>query len=157
MCPHQVYHRGAAEEAEDDDEGGGEGEICGGASLGISPENAAFNYQWAGSTVQEAPPAIKFEDYSHLVSPATRQELEELIHDKKLPYQPSEFQKVGASILANGHNLFVVYPTGEGKMTLALLAAMLLQRKRQQPQGVTILTQPLTSECFGPCPTGKLN
>ena len=148
MCPHQVYYRGGAAEAEDEDDDGGEGQIYGGASLGISSENAAFNYQWAGSTVQEAPPAIKFEDYAHLISASTRQELEDLIHDKNLPYQPSEFQKVGASILANGHNLFVVYPTGEGKMTLGLLAAQLLRRKRQQPKGVTILTQPLTSECF---------
>ena len=43
MCPHQFYYRGVAAEAEDEDEDGGEGQIYGGASLGISSENAAFN------------------------------------------------------------------------------------------------------------------
>ena len=120
------------------------------SNLGISVENATFNYQWAGSTIEETPSSIKFEDYEHLISPSTTEELEELLAEKKLPYKASEFQKMGASILASGHNLFVVYPTGEGKMTLALLAAQLLRQKRREPHGVTIITQPLTSEYNGP-------
>ena len=136
-----------SEQEEEHDDGGGE------TVLGISAENALHNYNWAGTSVAEVPPLIDPANYAHLLLPGVREKLNELVEDTpELPYQPSEVQLLGASILGSGHDMFLVFPTGEGKMTVGLLAAMLLRRIKQQPKGVTILTQPLTRKYQWQCP-----
>ena len=42
-------------------------------------------------------------------------------------------------------NLILVSPTGSGKMNVPLLATLVLRRKLNNPKGVCIITQPLTS------------
>jgi superfamily II DNA helicase RecQ len=47
-------------------------------------------------------------------------------------------------MLAMGRSVVMVVPTGEGKMTVPLLAAHMLRQTRQLPGGVVVITQPLT-------------
>ena len=42
-------------------------------------------------------------------------------------------------------NLILVSPTGSGKMNIPLLATLVLRLKVNNPKGVCIVTQPLTS------------
>ena len=50
-------------------------------------------------------------------------------------YQPSEVQLLGASILGSGHDLFLVFPTGEGKMTVGLLSKRAPKRISESEDG----------------------
>ena len=116
--------------------------------LGITEEDAHFNYLRAGTLVPECQSTIRIEDYrAHLV-PGVEEQLELLLSELNMPYQLTEFQRTGACVLASGKSLFLVLPTGEGKLTVGLLAAHLLRRVRHQPCGVAIITQPLTRESY---------
>ena len=93
--------------------------------------------------------SIKMEDYRDHIDEGVEEELNRLVGELDIPYELSEFQRTGACILASGKSLFLILPTGEGKLTVGLLGAHLLRRVRNQPNGVTIITQPLTRELFG--------
>ena len=72
------------------------------------------------------------------------EELDRLVTELNIPYELTEFQRIGACVLGSGKSLFLIVPTGEGKLTVGLLAPHLLHRVRNQPNGVAIITQPLT-------------
>ena len=133
-----------ADSEKEDEQGEGSG---GKAKLGITTENALHNYSWAGTPVEETLPSVDPDRYAHLVRPGVREKLDSILEETpELPYQPTDVQMLGASLLGSGHDLFLVFPTGEGKMTVGLLGALLMRRIKQQPRGVAILTQPLTRE-----------
>jgi superfamily II DNA helicase RecQ len=94
--------------------------------------------------VPEAEPRIKEEDFKDVMDPEVLSQFEELVAELELPYKPVVFQRVGAVALGSGHNVVMVIGTGEGKMTVPLLSALLARRTQGQPKGVTIITQPLT-------------
>ena len=138
-------------EDEDTDDEGVDGE-AGEESrdlLGITADQALFNYNRAGTLVPENRMSIKMEDYRDHIDEGVEEELNRLVGELDIPYELSEFQRTGACILASGKSLFLILPTGEGKLTVGLLGAHLLRRVRNQPNGVTIITQPLTRELFG--------
>ena len=116
--------------------------------LGISDSNAQFNYERAGTLVAEGKLPIKIEDYKDHILPGVEDELDRLLLELNIPYALTEFQRTGACVLASGNSLFLILPTGEGKLTVGLIAAHLLRRVRNQPNGVAIITQPLTRESF---------
>ena len=116
--------------------------------MGISEGNAQINYERAGSLVEEGKLPIKMEDYKDQISPGLEDELDRLLLELSIPYELTEFQRTGACVLASGKSLFLIMPTGEGKLTVGLVAAHLLRRVRNQPNGVAIITQPLTRESF---------
>ena len=74
------------------------------------------------------------------------EELDRLVTELNIPYELTEFQRVGACVLGSGKSLFLIVPTGEGKLTVGLLASHLLRRIRNQPNAVAVITQPLTRE-----------
>jgi superfamily II DNA helicase RecQ len=78
------------------------------------------------------------------MDPAVVRDFEEVVEEAKLPYKPVSFQRVGAVALGGGHSVIMVIGTGEGKMTVPLLAAQLARRTQRRPKGVTVITQPLT-------------
>ena len=133
-----------------EDEEGGRGAVDDGRDgLGISAANALYNYNRAGTLVPETKPTIRMEDYSDHINPGVEDELNRLVEELDIPYKLTEFQRIGACVLGSGKSLFLTLPTGEGKLTVGLLGAHLLRRTRNQPNGVTIITQPLTRESFG--------
>ena len=84
------------------------------------------------------------------------EELDRLVTELNIPYELTEFQRIGACVLGSGKSLFLIVPTGEGKLTVGLLASHLLRRVRNQPNGVAIITQPLTREFLLPLPQLKI-
>ena len=138
-------------EDEDTDDEGVDGEAVEESRdlLGITADQALYNYNRAGTLVPENRMSIKMEDYRDHIDEGVEEELNSLVGELDIPYELSEFQRTGACILASGKSLFLILPTGEGKLTVGLLGAHLLRRVRNQPNGVTIITQPLTRELFG--------
>ena len=113
--------------------------------LTITKEHAASNYLRAGVPVSEPEAEIKYEDFARILDPRVEHELEAVLADDvDLPYALADFQRIGVVALAGGQNLVMVIGTGEGKMTVPLLASLVIRRTKNKPKGVTIITQPLT-------------
>ena len=115
-------------------------------SLGITEGQAQFNYERAGKLIPEQKQPINIEDYKDHLLPGVVEELDRLVTKLNIPYELTEFQRVGACVLGSGKSLFLIVPTGEGKLTVGLLASHLLRRIRNQPNAVAVITQPLTRE-----------
>ena len=113
--------------------------------LAITKEHATANYLRAGVPTLEQEAEIKYEDFAHALDPRVEQELEAVLAEEvHLPYALVDFQRIGVVALAGGQNLVMVIGTGEGKMTVPLLASLVIRRTQNKPKGVTIITQPLT-------------
>ena len=113
--------------------------------LAITKEHATSNYLRAGVPVLEQEAEIKYEDFAHVLDARVEQELEAVLAEEvNLPYALADFQRIGVVALAGGQNLVMVIGTGEGKMTVPLLASLVIRRTQNKPKGVTIITQPLT-------------
>ena len=113
--------------------------------MGISLVQARANYDNAGVEVQEEPEGITVADNADLMDSATNSILDEILEGIKLPYIVADFQRVAINILGQMKSLVLVSPTGSGKMTIPLLASLVLRRKLGIPKGVVIVTQPLSS------------
>ena len=94
--------------------------------------------------VPEQEAQIKREDYAAILDPIVESELETVLEEIRLPYELADFQQVGVVALAAGKNVVMVVGTGEGKMTVPLLASLVIRRTQKKPKGVTVITQPLT-------------
>ena len=112
--------------------------------ISISREHAKANYKRAGTEVPEKVSNIKVEDYAKIMDKDVEELLDQIIKEVKLKYTLSDFQRVATVALGGGKNVVMVMGTGEGKMTVTLLAALLVRMTHGHPQGVTIVTQPLT-------------
>ena len=113
--------------------------------LSISAEQARFNYEQAGNLVQEEPDRISVSGNQHWMDPAIDGILDDVVDKIGMTYKPAEFQRVAINSLAQMENLVLVSPTGSGKMNVPLLATLVLREKLNNPYGVALITQPLTS------------
>ena len=111
--------------------------------LAISREHAKANYNRAGTEVPEIVSNIKVEDFSNVMDHKIEKLFEDVVQEVKLPYEPAPFQRVATVALGGGKNVVMVMGTGEGKMTVTQLAALLIRKTHGHPKGVTIVTQPL--------------
>ena len=99
---------------------------------------AEENYRRAGCLVPEPRSEIEEAKYSRFLGHTNCLLFDEV--SKKLPYTPAPFQKIGACALASGHHLALRIATGEGKMSVPLLAISMLTL---DAPGKVIITQPL--------------
>ena len=113
--------------------------------LSISAEQARLNYEQAGKCVQEEPDRISVAGNAHWMESSIDALLDDVVAQIGMPYKPAEFQRVAINSLGQLENLVLISPTGSGKMNVPLLAALVLRKKFNNPQGVAIITQPLTS------------
>ena len=118
---------------------------AGGDGLAISQELARRNYREAGSTVEEQGEPIKLQDYASMLDTTVLGQLEELLSTLGLPYSLVDFQRIAVVTLGMGRSVVLVVPTGSGKMTVPLLAALLVRLIQGVPRGVTLITQPLSA------------
>ena len=108
------------------------------ASLGLSESIAKNNYMKAGTLVEEPPSHIVEEKYKAILVPRLCEDFEKVV--QHLPYTPVAFQKIGAIALASGHHVALRVATGEGKMSVPLIAIEMLNL---HGPGKVIVTQPL--------------
>ena len=118
---------------------------CEDLDLSISSRLAQANLKASGSLVPEDTDQITIEKNMHLMTDEVTDLLEKTLDEVKPPYQLAEFQQVAINVLGQMKNLILVSPTGSGKMTVPLLAVLVLRLKLDNPKGVAIVTQPLTS------------
>ena len=97
--------------------------------LGIDKRLADFNYQSAGVEVMEDVDRISVEMYRHLMNTKIDSLLDTEVSNLKLPYKPSDFQRVSINALGQRMNVVLVSPTGSGKMSVPLLATLVLKKK----------------------------
>ena len=95
--------------------------------ISISREHAKANYKRAGTEVPEKMSNIKAEDYAKVMNKDVEELLDQTVKDVKLKYTLSDFQRVVTVALGGGKNVVMVMGTGEGKMTVTLLAALLVR------------------------------
>ena len=105
-------------------------------AFGISRSRAQANYHLAGSLVRDPPSEFSEDKFSSILTPSAVQVFQEA--SSAFPYTPVDFQKIGACALYNGHHLALRIGTGEGKMTVPLLASKMMSQS-----GKVIVTQPL--------------
>ena len=113
--------------------------------LDISKDQAKLNYEAAGTLVEEAGEIITISKYSYLIDNSSDDILNSVVTDVGLSYQLAEFQRVAINALASQKSVVLVSPTGSGKLTVPLLAALVLRKVLGVPKGVCIVTQPLTN------------
>ena len=113
--------------------------------LDISEEHAQRNYANAGMEVIEEAETITVQKYQHLMDSRVNGVLDDVVGKLGLPYRLVEFQRVAINALGQGLNVVLVSPTGSGKMNVALLATLVLRQVLDIPNGITIVTLPLSS------------
>ena len=117
----------------------------GGDGLAITQKLARSNYSEAGCRVEEQDEPIKLEDYVSMLDSMVVGQLEELLSTIGLPYSLVAFQRIAVVTLGMGRSVVLVVPTGSGKMTVPLLAALLVRLTQGVPRGITLVTQPLSA------------
>ena len=80
-----------------------------------------------------------------MMNPEIDAVLDRIVKDLEMPCMPSEFQRVAVNTLGDMKNVILCSPTGSGKMNVPLLATLVLREKLNNPKGVGIITQPLSS------------
>ena len=128
---------------DDSDSDGDQTEDC--VKLDISEEHAQRNYANAGMEVIEEAETITVQKYQHLMDSRVNGVLDDVVGKLGLPYRLVEFQRVAINALGQGLNVVLVSPTGSGKMNVALLATLVLRQVLDIPNGITIVTLPLSS------------
>ena len=113
--------------------------------LSITEDLARKNYVRAGEEVEEEPDKISVAANTHLMNQDVNVVLDRILPDLNLPYEPSEFQRLGVNVVGSQRNLILVSPTGSGKMDVPFLSVLVLREIAKNPEGVCIVTQPLTS------------
>jgi hypothetical protein len=102
-------------------------------------------YYQAGDLVEEQEDEISLVRFSHLLSDKVALIINEVLAENPLPFQLQDFQLVALHALGSGQNVILVAPTGSGKMIVAYLAILVLQKALDVPEGVGVGCQPLSS------------
>ena len=102
-------------------------------------------YQEAGAFVEEQEDEISLVRYSSLLSDKVAYIINEVLTEHPLHFELQPFQLVALHALGSGLNVILVAPTGAGKMIVAYLAILVLQKTMAVPEGVGIGCQPLSS------------
>ena len=102
-------------------------------------------YNQAGTLVEEQEDEISLVKYNYLLSDRVACIIKEVLTEHPLPYELQQFQMVALHALGSGQNVILQAPTGAGKMIVAYLAILVLQKTMNIPEGVGVGCQPLSS------------
>ena len=102
-------------------------------------------YQQAGGLVEEQEDEISLVRHSSLLSDKVAFIIKEVLAENPLKFELQQFQLVALHALGSGQNVILVAPTGAGKMIVAYLGILVLQKTMNVPEGVGIGCQPLSS------------
>ena len=113
----------------DDIEGVSDGEEVDRGKLDITEALANLNYEAAGVEVEEEADKISIGDNKKLINVGVDSILDEVVTELKMPYSPSDFQRISINALGQQKSVILVSPTGSGKMNVPLLATLVIRRK----------------------------
>ena len=102
-------------------------------------------YKEAGGLVEEQEDEISLVRHYSLLSDKVEFIIKEVLAEHPLKFELQPFQLVSLHALGSGLNVILVAPTGAGKMIVAYLAILVLQKTMNVPEGVGIGCQPLSS------------
>jgi superfamily II DNA helicase RecQ len=102
-------------------------------------------YDEAGELVTAEEDQISLTKYSHLLKDDVAIILAQVLEENPLPFQLADFQKIAIHAIGSMQNVILLSPTGSGKMAVAYLSILVLQKKLGIPSGVGVGTQPLSS------------
>ena len=102
-------------------------------------------YEKAGEVTIVEDDKISLERHSEVLSDEVADILDKVLEENPLPFELADFQTLAIHALGSMRNVILISPTGSGKMLVAYLAILVLQKKLGIPSGVGIGTQPLSS------------
>ena len=115
------------------------------SQLDISRHQARLNYNMAGSFAEEESDQISVKNYGSYISKSVDSTLNEVTKEVDLSYELADFQRIAINVIGSKKSLILVSPTGSGKMSVPLLATLVLRKELKVNNGVCIVTQPLSS------------
>jgi superfamily II DNA helicase RecQ len=113
--------------------------------LAISRKHAKQNYNFAGTLMKEEKEKVEVEDFKEIMDERVDGILDQIDAKLGLPYKTAPFQRIALNCMGTKRSVVVVVECGAGKMDIALKGSLLMREVDQQPDGVTIVLQPLTS------------
>jgi hypothetical protein len=113
--------------------------------LAISKKHARENYMFAGTLIKEEKEKVKIEDFADVIDERVDGMLDQIDAKLGLPYKTAPFQRITLNCMGRKRSVVVVVECGAGKMDIALKGSLLMREVDQQPGGVTIVVQPLTT------------
>ena len=139
----ELYRDTVASSDEDSIEGGyniegdesDEDHVSADDKLDISKILADGNYDAAGTEVDEVKDGICIDDHRELIVPEVNSKLDDIVSKLKMPYLPTDFQRLSINALGQQKNVVLVSPTGSGKMNVPLLATLVLREQLGIPKG----------------------
>ena len=102
-------------------------------------------YDEAGKLVSADDDQISLTKYCHLLRDDVALTLAQVLEENPLQFELADFQKVAIHAIGSMQNVVLISPTGSGKMAVAYLSILVLQKMLGIPSGVGVGTQPLTS------------
>ena len=112
-----------------------EEELVSSGKLDISKELADRNYEAAGVEVTEEEEGITLDDHYNLLDPLVNLKLDEIVAELKMPYSPTNTQRIAVNAIGQMKNVVLVSPTGSGKLNVPLLATLVLRSQLKKPKG----------------------
>jgi superfamily II DNA/RNA helicase len=109
----------------------------------ITSKDASDNYNGAGAIVDNVRNDITWEKCHKLFNPELKMLIDEVISEVKLD-QLSCFQEIFLHAIGSKRDVFAIASTGAGKTEATGIAAILLRKVFQEPQGLVIMFVPLT-------------
>ena len=103
--------------------------------LDITQALADSNYDAAGIEVNEEMDRISIDKHKNLICSEVNSILDDIVTELKMPYWPSDMQRVSVNALGQLKNVVLVSPTGSGKMNIPQLATLVLRKKLDIPKG----------------------
>jgi len=113
--------------------------------MSMSSEVADQLYEMAGTLVPEDRGDITVEKYNYLLRDSVHLIIQEVLSEHPLPYKLQDFQLLTLHCLGSLQNVVLVAPTGSGKMLCSYYGVLVLQKVLNIPNGVGLLTQPLSA------------
>ena len=120
------------------DESFDEEELVSSGKLDISKELADRNYEAAGVEVAEDEEGITLDDHYDLLDPLVNLKLDEIVAELKMPYLPTNTQRIAINAIGQMKNVVLVSPTGSGKLNVPLLGTLVLRSQLKKPKGRNI-------------------
>ena len=84
--------------------------------LSISKERADYNYQLAGTIVDEPPDQISIDEHKHLLNDRVHHLILEVLEEAQITFKLADFQLLSLQLLGSKRSVILISPTGQDKI-----------------------------------------
>ena len=113
--------------------------------LGISKEISKYLFDQAGDLIEEDAEEISLLANKHLLNDSVGLIISEVLYENPLPFKLQQFQLLTLHCIGSLKNVVLISPTGSGKMILAYLSILVLEKVFKVEKGVGLGSQPLSA------------